>query len=222
MFILKKAFTLSEVLITLTIIGVVAAITVPLIQKDALTESYLVKAKKVYDNLQGSILYSAIEGTATLSSFTDQDNTAINKIYSIYIEPHVSVARKCDSNQSNCWTTPKLLNGNSFNGANKNYITALLSDGTSINVDVWDSTDTYNKFGVSGASSNTLIIMYDVNGPKKGPNTFGKDVFATVFDGDELIPACKNSSTGNCDKTNGGMQKLKEIIEEDNIEGSDN
>ena len=43
---MKKAFTLSEVLITLVIIGVVAALTIPVLQENYLEKERIAKVKK--------------------------------------------------------------------------------------------------------------------------------------------------------------------------------
>ena len=51
----KSAFTLSEVLIALTIIGVVAAITVPRVMTGANTKANVVKLKRAYTGIQEAL-----------------------------------------------------------------------------------------------------------------------------------------------------------------------
>lgn len=49
---MKKAFTLAEVLITLGIIGVVAAMTIPTLIANARSQQYRSKFKKNYFNIE--------------------------------------------------------------------------------------------------------------------------------------------------------------------------
>ena len=52
----KKAFTLAEVLITLGIIGVVAALTMPVLIANYKNKVFITKTKKVYSNIQNAII----------------------------------------------------------------------------------------------------------------------------------------------------------------------
>ena len=45
---MKKGFTLSEILITLTIVGVVAALTVPAVMKNYRNRLYVAQLQKTY------------------------------------------------------------------------------------------------------------------------------------------------------------------------------
>lgn len=51
----QKAFTLAETLITLSIIGVVAAMTIPTLMANQKKQQYATSLKKVYSNLQNAI-----------------------------------------------------------------------------------------------------------------------------------------------------------------------
>ena len=57
----KAAFTLAEVLITLGIIGVVAAITIPTIAKNYYKHTLEVKLAKTYDDLSDAIKKSELD-----------------------------------------------------------------------------------------------------------------------------------------------------------------
>uniref|UniRef100_UPI0040253C9A type II secretion system protein n=1 Tax=Candidatus Scatousia sp. TaxID=3085663 RepID=UPI0040253C9A len=54
----KAAFTLAEVLITLGIIGVVAAITLPTINQNRQDNELITQTKKVYADINNAILLS--------------------------------------------------------------------------------------------------------------------------------------------------------------------
>uniref|UniRef100_UPI0040269FDB prepilin-type N-terminal cleavage/methylation domain-containing protein n=1 Tax=Candidatus Stercorousia sp. TaxID=3048886 RepID=UPI0040269FDB len=51
-----KAFTLAEVLVTLGIIGVVSAMTVPTLMQNYQKKSYVTQLHKVYNELHHSIV----------------------------------------------------------------------------------------------------------------------------------------------------------------------
>lgn len=57
----KKAFTLAEVLITLVIIGVVAAITVPTIQSNANQQAHKAQFKKAVSTINGALQKTVID-----------------------------------------------------------------------------------------------------------------------------------------------------------------
>lgn len=58
---MKRAFTLAEVLITLGIIGVVAAITLPSVIANYQKEETVAKLKKTYSVVNQAILQSIVE-----------------------------------------------------------------------------------------------------------------------------------------------------------------
>ena len=53
---LKKAFTLAEVLVTLGIIGVVSAMTVPTLMQNYQRKSYVTQLHKVYNELSQALV----------------------------------------------------------------------------------------------------------------------------------------------------------------------
>ncbi len=58
---IKKGFTLAEVLITLAIIGVVAALTIPTVVRNYQKQQTVVKLKKVYSVLNQAFNNSQAE-----------------------------------------------------------------------------------------------------------------------------------------------------------------
>lgn len=177
---MKKGFTLAEVLITLGIIGVVAAMTLPaLIQKqnDIATVS---KIKKYYSILsQSELIWEQDLGCIgniplCLESFNSFDSTAFDAI-----EKSLKITYKVYKNQNTSnksWlsdTTMKMDNSgaHAHAGVNKRstnyFMQALLADGSSIAMTV----ENYKQ---------CVNIWIDVNGPKK-PNRVGIDVFPMAF-----------------------------------------
>ncbi len=63
----NKGFTLAEVLITLVVIGIIAAITVPIIMQNNKKKTYVTKMKKFYSSLSQAIkLAEAEQGLSSL------------------------------------------------------------------------------------------------------------------------------------------------------------
>ena len=109
----KFAFTLAEVLITLGIIGVVAAITIPaLVQnyKKHIIENTLLQSVSV---LQQAVVRSAVDNDTpdTWGIENYQKDT-----FDIYIKPYLNVSKVCtgyvDNPQDLCNTAMYHLNGN--------------------------------------------------------------------------------------------------------------
>lgn len=99
----KKAFTLAEVLITLAVIGVVAALTLPTLIKNYEKQVYVTNLKKAYAELsQVFKLYIADEGVTDLSQTslfsTDNNYTKLNEILNKYFK----VADLCYSSHALC------------------------------------------------------------------------------------------------------------------------
>ena len=99
---MKKAFTLAEVLITLGIIGVVVAMTLPtLIQKqqDVATVSRL---EKTYSILSQAVMSAQQEyGEIDFWTIVDNNQESTRENFA-RVEPYLKKVRKCD-NEAGCW-----------------------------------------------------------------------------------------------------------------------
>src|SRR5574344_2904850 len=138
------AFTLAEVLITLGIIGVVAALTIPtLMQKTQELES-ISKLKKVYSVLQNA--YSrAINDEGEISDWgTISDDDACSDLVMQKFVSYLNVLKNCGTDKSGCFYSGKykILNGtvvaaNDYSDLDTSFSRVLLSDGTSISFDAY-------------------------------------------------------------------------------------
>lgn len=169
----KKAFTLAEILITLGVIGVVAAITIP-----GLVNSY--KKKVVETKLKHS--YSIINQAVKLSVAENDEVSGwdfslpvedfLKKYFTPYIKADVKTVR--DSNNE---------------GVIGNIDSALSINGTQFLI---------NRYKVSPSDRNSyyfLRISVDVNGTHK-PNIQGVDRFNFY-----IVPVAKNvynTGQGDC------------------------
>ena len=96
----KHAFTLAETLITLVIIGVVAALTIPNLIINHQKEETITKLKKTYSTL-AQITHKAIADHGPILSW-DIDNNSEN-FFNTYMAPYLNISKVCGyTNQSNC------------------------------------------------------------------------------------------------------------------------
>lgn len=186
----KKAFTLAEILITLTIVGIVAALTIPSFitnmqnnrWKSAYKKNYalLSQATMQISNDNGGTMVNAFEAIP-FDGWSDQD-----KVPDTYAK-YMTIIKKCRAWESkgNCFPQSwSYLNGETadndhglaaaaFLGMNSGFSGALLNNGASLG------------FAYSGAScgDNSWVlgnvcgyIMVDVNGFAT-PNVWGKDIY---------------------------------------------
>jgi len=174
---------LAEVLLTLAIIGVIAAMTIPSLIAVQEKESYVAGCKKAFATLSQARMkveqdyggdYSALFG------FTDETggNAALQAF-----APYLNIAKNCGtgtgclperrsdlSNPKNDWDWDADYDG--FGGK------AVLADGTAILILNEDHCE-----DVIGCGS----VQVDVNGAKK-PNTYGRDIFKFVIYKTKIAP----------------------------------
>ena len=160
------AFTLAEVLITLGIIGVVAAMTIPTLVANYQKKETVTALKKAYSQLSQAVKMSELEnGDKEYWNYDLPAETFMNT----YLKPFLK-----DVEQTNGFDIHKTINYKYLNGDritessvnDKNNSVIKLSDGTIIFVDGWSSGENIYRG-----------ILVDTNGFKK-PNILGRDLFA--------------------------------------------
>ena len=221
---MKKGFTLAEVLITLVILGVIAAMTIPTIMNNTRDMEYRAKAKKTYSMLSNAMAMTAVTLGYTPNMNVKFDSTSdINNWFNMYIKPNLNVIKVCNDT-TGCWNqgdTYYLKGGKvKYNrpgiGIGNTILTAVLSDGTFLIIDsyYYESTETY--FGIkipSGQSS--MVVFFDVNGDKK-PNTVGRDIYVAVYADGALIPPYRDfpeKVDKDCSSSGTGYSCLAKIVD---------
>ncbi|MBQ8168022.1 type II secretion system protein, partial [bacterium] len=168
----KQAFTLAEVLITLAIIGVVAAMTIPTLVSNYQEKVTVTKVKKIYTTLANAYqLY--INDNGEPGDFNYDEEGAV-KSYKIF-EPYLKIAKDCGTlSGDGCMYTSLYLLKNGDNAAyyadSNLYYKILLADGASL----WVRGHAINT--TMPETNSYLSILYDVNGTA-GPNKWGYDLF---------------------------------------------
>lgn len=181
---MKKGFTLAEVLITIGIIGIVAAMTIP---------SLMTKMRNVRDSatlkedfsILKQMMLSANDDGAMASIVIGNNMDEMKNWFNTYFLPYIKVAEVCYGTKGCFPNKVKNSNGSilfSSGQCGAATISFVLNNGSYICMD--DFADT--RFGVQ-AKGVTIGILVDVNGDKN-PNQFGKDIFAFVFKDESLVP----------------------------------
>ncbi|MBP7211831.1 type II secretion system protein [bacterium] len=180
------AFTLAEVLITLGIIGIVAALTIPTLMQKSQERETVSKLKKVYSTLSNA--YNLAVNDEGNPDEWDLD-TNNNRILT-YLMPHLNVLKDCTKNSiSDCNINLKYKYLNGVNATSYNsYPGIFLSDGTLILSQKLSEPNCSGKRGESLPLSNICGEYYiDINGIQK-PNILGKDMFYFYLSEYGIIP----------------------------------
>ena len=197
----NKAFTLAEVLITLVIIGVVAALAISPLINTYVESSTVAKVKKGLSILgQAKKLAETQNGSIDGWDFEGGETAASAAQFWSYLKPHISVARDCGT-ATDCYINVaiKLLNGDiwaDYNASSSHY-KFVLADGSVMWFRTHGSTPCSSVDG--GVPNVCAVFWYDVNGDKQ-PNTVGRDIFVYEMNKDgvysHLYNDCRKDSTG--------------------------
>ena len=178
-----KGFTLAEVLITLGIIGVVAALTMPVLIGNYQKEVTVTSLKKMYSTLtQAAQMYQAQNGI----TYEEFDTSLDGKSFMAkYFNPYLHVIKECNGILE-CYDAYPLAIDRKTNHRQVFYI-EVLSDGSYLGIDTVPS---------------GKIFYFDINGAK-GPNYSGRDIFSfylinksTIGENEGCAPVLKNLESG--------------------------
>ncbi len=211
----KNAFTLAEVLITLGIIGVVAALTIPALISKYDEKVMLNKLKRSYSEILNAIdLRRAESGSGGYAQLFNPSMTEAEQLDGIL--KYLKVIERCSASDSKgCGGKYKVYPKNRSNDGYGNVATssqggerAILSDGTLVRISKKNWTGncqtTYtNRYETDENGNYTNLvdgkpvpsqpfqvtqcaeIFFDTNGPK-GRNQYGYDMYGIVVTPTEL------------------------------------
>ncbi len=196
------AFTLAEVLITLGIIGIVAAMTMPVLVGKYKDKEYAAKTKKAYSVIQQAIKqYQADNETiGDVTGLFDTSKTSTEVM--INFSKYFNTVKVCPS-KNVCsdlfydirYAKPLYDNDDNATSTTFYHPKFVLADGTVIGVMQYsacsreETSTQYNDDGTVKKDSNgnivtnTYIVNYcatvtfDING-SKNPNQYGRDLFS--------------------------------------------
>lgn len=204
-------FTLAEVLITLGIIGIVAAMTIPNLIASYQKKQTVVKLKKVYAILNQIARSSSTENgdaASFLTSQSDINENIIQEFFEKYWFAHLN-APTIINNRKN-YIMYKYLNGEPhghsvYTGYEVGKAFFSTTDGITYFVmlmKIVKDEDNQDKLIYRG----TEEIYVDLNGTKQ-PNTIGRDVFAFQINLEENNATPMGANHSNIDINNSCKSK---------------
>lgn len=159
----KDGFTLSEVLITLAVVGTLAVMVLPGLIKDANNKAMVTLLQSTLSNIS-----SAIQTEVVNTRTNNLDDTDIIKNPEAFFKKYMDVKRVCTN------ANPCMYTSTNSDSKYKNYNT--LNGGT-ISASSYNTTILLNTGVAVGVQGNTIAI--DLNG-LSDPNTVGIDRW--IFD----------------------------------------
>ncbi len=166
-------FTLAEVLITLAIIGVVAALTIPTVMRNYQKTQTLTKLKKTYSTLANTTnLAMADHGPIAVWNIGESSSSQASVDFvNTYMIPYLKVSKNCENKiTGDCAFNYSDLNSNTQRSFGNIYSRFYLNDGTFVASRISNSTTE------EGRNYRQVHVLVDINGQKK-PNKYGKDLY---------------------------------------------
>lgn len=197
----KQGFTLAEVLITLGIIGVVAALTAPALVKNTANAQIgptLAKVKSTVEVANEQLLYD--QGINDLSKLPALDGYTQDsaELYPEYLTKYISGSANLGSVGEDDYKYTDYSGTSSLNLAITSTCEFKFSDSISIFMQrniMGESSGVNNidpmKYTAKGSFKGSYYTMIvDINGPKTEPNSIGKDLFYLIVDkGGKVVAA---------------------------------
>ena len=178
---MKKGFTLAEVLITLGIIGVVAALAAPALNNSTQKAKVGPALSKFINTMETAHEHIIVDNQAdSLSTVTENDvDTYITELTK-YVK-----GIKESKTLGEFSPTPSNFQGEETDGApiyetnGKSWPVFTFADGSAMTLSMYARGSEYKGGTYKG---NVASVWFDINGFDKKPNRAGKDEFRFYFD----------------------------------------
>ena len=206
---------MAEVLITLGIIGIVAAMTLPTLIQKHQKKVLVTKLQKVYSVFNQALIQSQLDN-GEFDTWPTRENIVVEDYFNTYYKPYFNGVQFCRNAQSCGYKADPDADGYEANkpwknldGSTVGWVLAsgetrlmfLLNDGSFVFIP-------RNSTGENGEAVYTSFIYIDINGGLS-PNVLGKDVFIFKIDNKKgFVPYCyersQDSINANCTKNSSG------------------
>jgi len=182
---ISKGFTLAEVLLVITIIGVIASLTIPDLITNIIDQQYAAKLKKTFSVLSNATIQVKEDNGGTLVGLPviGWSNYSLISYYYTYL----NIIKQCThpNTKGNCWHKDYeyYLYDGTPTTTPISPIGVILADGAFVIFRDVSTTCTNGNM----QSSTCDFVEVDVNG-FKSPNTYGKDIFSFFILKDRIVP----------------------------------
>ena len=192
----QTAFTLAEVLVTLGIIGVVAAMTLPSVIATHKKHEAEARLKKVYSTLNQAFLAAqAKHGEAKYWPEWDDAEVILEMYFLPELTGAKSYGKKPNAANSMCYDgvlpNISITGGNGgvqygWNGASNYLITSPFYGHETASIKLLDG----SCIGLNSnkARSDQKMVFVDINGANRAPNKAGHDLFFFIIDENSIRP----------------------------------
>jgi prepilin-type N-terminal cleavage/methylation domain-containing protein len=201
----KFAFTLGEVLIALSIIGVISALTIPTVIADCQKQTYVTTLKKAYIDLQNNLSVMESENylkkglSNSILNRGSDSNTAktISDTAGKFIKEYYSISKDCGLTAQPCFASEygQISSTEDTAFTCTTGYSALLKNGVAICI-------------IPTLNTDYATVYIDINGEDL-PNIGGRDMFTfniyEDFSIDEVSPSAI-SDTSTADDARSGLK----------------
>lgn len=212
----NKGFTLAEILLTLTIIGVVVSAVIPELIQDTKKAEYIVKLKKEYAVLQQAFKMLELEEGGSILNNPNiiNSNTAVDSL--MYDSPKLmndftnklNISKNCGNGTGCVYNTPIKYLGGSYlqaapdSGWSGRFGKVITSSGAIMILAAFNSCGWSISAGIPANSrlyqSVCGQILVDING-NQGPNQLGRDLFYFHIAKTGIYPMGMDNDGKTCD-----------------------
>ena len=183
------AFTLAETLIVLGIIGVVAALTIPTLNSDTNSKDKITKVKKSYSVLEDAF-GRMVSDLGPVNEWSDGNLTS--RRLTGKIASYMKTTKKCfETSDVGCFSASALpittlgeIGKSAITGSEPSF---LLADGIAVSL-IADTTSGCQKYATFDVAEICGMAIIDVDGPTKGKDQYGLDLFAFYVTPEDLVP----------------------------------
>lgn len=208
---MKKGFTLSEVLVTLSVVGIVAVLTIPGVMKNYQNRVYTAQLEKVYAQISSATqsimsdehadnFYETSGSRGTVFADDDANHQDPKGGIGYFLTKYLKTTRRNCQSDTTCASVEddfySRISGQGVNGLDSigegRYYCVMLVSGATL------------CGGYDDSTRPCTSIMVDVNGIGQ-PNVTGRDVFAMEIHPDGSVSdygsGCVNGRSGDAPNT---------------------
>ena len=168
---MKKGFTLGELLIALTVIGVIIVIITPMVVTHFRSKSQVAALQSTYTSVANAIKLMLIDERASSISKSslniDETSDTVTSTAGNFLKKYFKVTRDCETEPGDCFAASYK------NLEKKNIVLPVKNEAYCV------SLDTGVSMCITPPSSLSKIVtrvLVDINGPQR-PNIGGRDLF---------------------------------------------